>query len=171
MKNYGDVDFFDYGVLVEEMRENEYRVVKCQCNCDEENNYLLQDDVIDITDSWIDKDDVCSYIGLRGYSIDYTEEEKLQLAIGVLDYYGEQSSTGGSFMTKNEVIDYVTKRYEIEEEDFYIRNFDDDCRNVVAEICYHTGSRVTIVKDTIEEAIEYFTDYLEEGDSIEIISK
>ena len=49
MKNYGDVNFFDYGVLAEEISENEYRVVKCQCNCDEENIYLLQDDIIDIT--------------------------------------------------------------------------------------------------------------------------
>ena len=171
MKNYGDVNFFDYGVLAEEISKNEYKVVKCQCNCDEENSYLLQDDVINITDSWINKHEVCSYIGLRDYSIDYTEEEKIQLAIGVLDYYGEQSSTGGSFMTKNEVIDYVTKRYEIEEEDFYIRNFDEDNRNVVAEICYHTGASVTIVKDSMEDILEYFTDYVEEGDSITIISK
>lgn len=171
MKNYGDVNFFDYGVLVEEISENEYSIVKCQCNCDEENSYLLQDDVVNITDSWIDKHEVCSYIGLRDYSIDYTEDEKIQLAIGVLDYYGEQSATGGCFMTKNEVIDYVNKKYEIEDADFYIRNFDDDSRNVVAEICYHTGSSVTIVKDSMEDVLEYFTDYIEEGDSITIISK
>lgn len=171
MKNYGDVNFFDYGVLVEETGEDEYRIVKCQCNCDEENSYLLQDDVFCITDSWIDKHEVCSYIGLRDYSLDYTEEEKIQFAIGVLDYYGEQSSTGGSFMTKNEVIDYINKRYEIEDYDFYSSNFDEDCRNVVAEIHYHTGASVTIVKDSMEDVLEYFTDYVEEGDSITIISK
>ena len=171
MKNYGDVDFFEYGVLVEEISENEYAIVKCQCNCDEENNYLLQDDVVNITDSWIDKNKVCSYIGLRSYSIDYTDEEKIQLAIGILDYYGEQSSKGGSFMTKNEIIDYINKRCEIEEADFYIRNFNEDNRNVVAEICYLTGGHVTIVRNTIEEVLEYFADCAENGDSLTIIEK
>ena len=168
-KNYGDVNFFDYGVLVEvnKNNENEFDIIKCTPDCDTENNYLFTTDCIDITDSWINKREVCSYIGLRDFSIDYTVEEKILLAIGVVEYYGTQNSNGGLWITKNQIIDEM---YTLDiEEDFFENNFSDDNRNVVVEICYHTGSRVTIIKDEMSEAYEYFTEYMENGDSFTII--
>lgn len=168
-KNYGDVNFFDYGVLVQcnKNNENEYDIIKCNPDCDTENNYLLTMDCIDITDSWIDKHDVCSYIGLRDFSIDYTEEEKILFAIGAIDYYGTQNSDGGAWNTKNEIIDKL-ENYEIDC-DFYMSNFTDNNRNCTIEICYHTGSRVKITKDEMEDCIEYFIEYMEKGDSFTII--
>lgn len=168
-KNYGDVNFFDYGVLVQcnENNENEYDIIKCSPDCDAENNYLLTMDCIDITEPWIDKHDVCGYIGLRDVSINYTEEEKILFAIGVIDYYGTQNSDGGAWNTKNEIIDKL-ENYDIDC-DFYMSNFTNNDRNCTIEIYYHTGSRVKIVKDEMSEAIEYFTEYMEVGDSFTII--
>lgn len=170
--SYGDSNFFDYGVLVEVVENdddynNEFRIIKCQPDSDMENHYLIQSGLIDITDDWIDKHDVCSYCGLRDFSIDYTDEERLMLAIGVLDYYGGNTNCEEKWMTKNEVIDYINRYADVEYE-FWKDNFTDDNRNVVACIYTDYGVKDRQVYDSLEDAMEYFKDSCETGWSIEI---
>ena len=40
-ENYGDINFFDGGVLVEK-EGNEYRVIKCDLDCDTEKYFLTE---------------------------------------------------------------------------------------------------------------------------------
>lgn len=171
-ENYGDVNFFDTGILVETTEdENEFNIITCGQVADIENTYLFGSVQINITDSWIDKHGVCSYCGLRDVSIDYTDEEKLQFAIGVVSYYGNHCGGEWKTLSKNEIIDEVERKYDIES-DFYADNFSEDNRNVVVEFFSHLGTGTTRqVYDTMEEALEYFADFAENGDSITLIEK
>lgn len=117
-KNYGDVDFFDGGCLVREISETEFEVIKCNYDCDKENNYFLTHDIIDITDSWIDNDTVESYAGIATDNAMYTSD--------IISYYGTQNGMGVMQLSKNEVIEYIQDRYMIddfEDVDFYYNNF------------------------------------------------
>ena len=65
----------------------------------------------------------------------------------------------------------LERKYDIES-DFYADNFSEDNRNVVVEFFSHLGTGTTRqVYDTMEEALEYFADYAEIGDSITLIEK
>ena len=167
--NYGDVNFFDYGVLVEADSNNEniFRIIKCQPDCDMENHYALQDVEIDVTDSWIDKHEVCAFNGLRDVSIDYTDEEKVLFAIGVVDYYGSNAGGFNQWMVKNEVIDYIEHHADVEYE-FWKDNFTEDNRNVVACIYDNRGFKSRNIYDSLEDAMDYFKDVAEKDWSIEI---
>ena len=82
-RNYGDVDFFQYGVLVDdEHNENEYEMLLCRPYDDEEDLYCFGHVTVDITDSWIDKQSVMSYIGMTKETFD-----PLQFAIGCVEFY------------------------------------------------------------------------------------
>lgn len=171
-KNYGDVNFFDYGVLVEKESENIYNIITCQTDCDSENNYLFSTCQVDITDSWIDKHDVCAYASIKDVSINDIEEEKVWFAIAVVNYYGAYHCNGDeTWKKKNEVIDYINSYINIDDADFYSNNFDNDNRNLEIEIYYHTGNHQNYVYDSQNVNLLKELYWLETGDSIEIISK
>lgn len=170
-KNYGDVNFFENGILLQEEEENVYNIIYCQPDSDEENNFLFANVIVDITDSWIDKDEVCKYSGLRDYSIDYTEEEKALFAIACVSYYGAENFGDTSWKKKNEVIDYMIN-YD-EEIDFFfnLNNFSSPKRNLEIKIYYHNGNSHTYIYDTQDINLLEELYWIESGDSIEIISK
>lgn len=83
-KNYGDQNFFNRGILVEENHDNgEFDVLYCMPLDDEEGYYIFGDCIVDINDSWIDRNAVCSFIGMDESNID-----EVLYAIGCIDYYG-----------------------------------------------------------------------------------
>lgn len=169
-KSYGDVNFFDGGILVKEIGENEYDVITCYGNPDEENSYLFTTEQVNITDDWIDKHDVCSYCGLRDYSIDYTDEEKIQLAIGIVQYYGNHCGTPQRFLSKNEIIDEIDRCFinEIEWE-YYKNNFFENNRNCVVEIFNNYSQGGKQVYNSLEDALEDFESRAEKDWSLTVI--
>ena len=113
-ENYGDANFFDGGVLVEK-EGNEYHVIKCNLDCDTE-KYFLTDDVIDINDAWIDKNEVESFC-------DKTDDDAL-FASDIISYYGTQNSYYiGEELTKSEVVNYMKDFKNEIPETFYCKNF------------------------------------------------
>ena len=113
-ENYGDVNFFDGGDLVEK-EGNEYRVIKCDLDCDTE-KYFLTDDFIDIDDAWIDRNEVESFCGK-------TDDDAL-FASDIVSYYGTQNSYYiGEELTKAEVVDYMKDFKNEMPEKFYCENF------------------------------------------------
>jgi len=110
-KAYGDINPLDHGgIWVQKESESCYRIVKFYPEESEENSSQLMDLYVDITDSWIEKDSVMSYIGM-------TEEDfdPIQYAIGCTEYYScanfgcYQPET---FNTRDEVITELAK-YDI----------------------------------------------------------
>lgn len=82
-KNYGDVNFFEYGRLVQKESETEFRIIVCDPYQDQEDKYQFTKALIDITDSWIDKERVMNYG-------DMTEEnfDPILFALDCISYYG-----------------------------------------------------------------------------------
>jgi len=82
-KNYGDVDFFQWGVLVDdEHEENVYEMLLCRPYDDKEDLYQFGHVTVDITDKWIDKERVMLYIGMTNKTFD-----PIRYAIGCTDFY------------------------------------------------------------------------------------
>ena len=110
--NYGDCNFFEYGVLVDsEHSDTEIQILYCRPYDDAEDQYLFGDCTVDITDSWIEKEKVMSYVGM-------TEEtyNPIWYAIGCIDYYGIENFGGLSYaydchnMTKADICDVLKHR-------------------------------------------------------------
>lgn len=82
--NYGDVNFFERGVLVDsEHSDTEFRMIRCLPYDDEEDKYQFNDGMlVDITDSWIDRKSVMAFLGMTENTFD-----PIQFAIGCTDYY------------------------------------------------------------------------------------
>lgn len=82
--NYGDVNFFERGMLVDsDHSDTEYSILYCMPYDDEEDLYQFADCTVDITDSWINKQKVMSFLGM-----DDTTFDPILYAIGCIDYYG-----------------------------------------------------------------------------------
>ncbi|QHJ85062.1 MAG: hypothetical protein [Bacteriophage sp.] len=87
--NYGDRNFFEYGVLVDgEHSDTVFSILYCMPYCDEEDKYLFADCIVDVDDNWIGREEVMSFIGM-------TEEhfDPVQFAIGCIEYYGTENFT------------------------------------------------------------------------------
>ena len=81
--NYGDKNFFERGRLVDnEKSEFEYYILCCEPYPNEEDLFQFGDCVVDLRDSWIDKEGVMNYLGM-----DQENFDPLQFALGCLDYY------------------------------------------------------------------------------------
>ncbi len=81
--NYGDIDFFEYGILVQNKIEHEYDIIFCIPIYDSsEELYYFGEITVNTNDDWIDKKAVCDYIGMNN------EFYELQFAIGCFEYYG-----------------------------------------------------------------------------------
>ena len=83
-KNYGDVDFFQRGVLVEADNNSPttFHMLRCEPYTDQEDLFQFASVYVDISDTWIDKDRVLSNIGMTEADFD-----PLQFAIGCTDCY------------------------------------------------------------------------------------
>lgn len=82
--NYGDKDFFEYGCLVDsEHSDTVFQILRCMPYPDEEDLYQFGDLEVDINDSWIDRNAVMQYAGMKDATFD-----PIQFAIACTDYYG-----------------------------------------------------------------------------------
>lgn len=82
-QNFGDRNFFDYGMLVDTNPDgSEYQILACLPFDEEKDRYLFGDCTVDISESWIDRKAVMHYIGM-------TEDEfdPICYAIGCMAYY------------------------------------------------------------------------------------
>lgn len=89
-ENYGDKNFFEYGVLIDaDHSENEYRVLYCMPFYETDDNgndlYYFADCNVDITDSWIDKNAVESYADVNA------ENAPELYAVACIEYYGVEN--------------------------------------------------------------------------------
>lgn len=117
--NYGDVNFFNYGALVDSNHNDaEYSILYCRPYDDEEDLYQFADCTVDITDSWIDKQDVMSFLDM-----DDTTFDPIQYAIGCIDYYGADN-----FGADNPIYDWTRiTRVEIEN---ILKNYSISCNRL-----------------------------------------
>ena len=94
--NHGDVNFFEYGCLVDsEHSDTEFRILYCRPFDDEDDLYLFGDCTVNIEDDWIDRDAVLSYIGMMDDTYEEGKFDAIQFAIGCIEYYGIDNFTGG----------------------------------------------------------------------------
>lgn len=106
--NLGDVNFFEYGMLIEKENDDCYNVIYCMPYSDSEYNDD-NDDIfqfgyltVDPNDSWIDKEDIIEYAGLDSNQPD----SPYYFVAACISYYGALSF--------GNVYDYL-KRKEIQE--------------------------------------------------------
>lgn len=105
----GDVDFFEYGVLVQNNRDNEYDIIFCRPIYDlSEELYYFGEVTVDLDNTWMDKSAVLDFIGMNNEN--YNE---INFAIGCLEYYGAENF-GTDFQnwqyTRNEIKDILKHR-------------------------------------------------------------
>ena len=81
--NYGDINFFEWGNLVQTISDNEYDILVCRPYSDADGVYQFAKCCIDISDSWIDRRAVMYFIGMSEDNFD-----PIQYALGCIDYYG-----------------------------------------------------------------------------------
>lgn len=82
-KNYGDKNFLESGRLMEPGHDgNTFSFLYCEPYQDSKDMYLFGDGTVDISDSWIDRDAVMSFIGMTQETFD-----PVVFALGCLDYY------------------------------------------------------------------------------------
>ena len=116
--NYGDVNFFELGTLVDaEHSDTEIKILYCRHFDDEEDLYFFADCTVDIEDSWIDRKAVMEYLGM-------TEENfnNIQFAIGCVEYYGAEnfSSPYDGYKFNRKEIEEKLKYYMIASDDLEI---------------------------------------------------
>ena len=113
-KNYGDVNFFEYGRLVELQNDGTVNMLVCNpvVGLRDPRYYQFDDINVNINDSWINVNAVCSYA-------DISKDDVIRFALACVDYYGTEPFGGipyyteEQFKTKNEVLDRL-KYYDIE---------------------------------------------------------
>lgn len=104
-ENYGDRNFFECGLLVNtdySEIKTEFQILYCRPYSDVADKYLFSECVVDITDNWIDKEAVMSYIGMSENDFD-----SIPYAIGCIYYYGYSNfnsySLYGTTKSKREI--------------------------------------------------------------------
>ena len=80
--NRGDVNFFEYGRLIEDEGNGVYSVIVCDPFYDEEDSYAFSSVEVDVNDSWINKEAVERFSGEARDEMDYV--------LNILSYYGPQ---------------------------------------------------------------------------------
>lgn len=91
--NYGDVNFFEHGILVDTEHSNTvFAILHCMPYPDEKDLFQFGDCRVDITDSWIKEQEVMDYIGMKRTAFD-----PVQFAIGCIEYYGAENFGASSY--------------------------------------------------------------------------
>jgi hypothetical protein len=101
-ENYGDVNPLEHGgIWVKQINENEYEVIK---NIPETSE--VYDLSIDITDSWIEKDSIMSFVGMSEEEFD-----PVWYAIGCTNYYSpENFGSIYKMESEKELIEFLNAR-------------------------------------------------------------
>ena len=94
-RNYGDRNFFERGVLVDsDHSDTIFDILICRPYGDEDDLYQFGHCSVDITDEWIDRNAVASYLGMDIKNSDVLSlklDGAIQFAIGCIDYYGPEN--------------------------------------------------------------------------------
>lgn len=115
-ENFGDVNPLKHGGIfikrdTEINPETCFYIVKNVYDCDGE-KHIIYDLYVDITDSWIEKQDVMEFIGMTENDFD-----SIQYAIGCTDYYSMENFGGNRIECSTiEELQEELKKYEIEVE-------------------------------------------------------
>lgn len=124
--SYGDVNFFEYGLLVQNNREHEYDIIFCQPIYDTPNNeelFYFGEITVCTTDSWINKKAVCDYIGMNDVF------NELQFAVGCFEYYGAENF-GTDFNNwqydRQTIKEYLKHKLICNDNEFHIENIRGD---------------------------------------------
>lgn len=85
--NYGDRNFFEHGILVDtEHSDTVVAIIWCMPYCDEEDAFQFAECEVDVSDSWIKRDEVMGFIGMGKDDFDLA-----RFAIGCVEYYGVEN--------------------------------------------------------------------------------
>ena len=115
-ENYGDTNFFEYGRMAELQNDGTVNVLVCNLVFDCKNPdrcYQFDHVNVDINDSWIYVNAVCSYA-------DVSKEDTIRFAIACIEYYGVENFGGtayyneSQFFTESEIKEKL-KSYEVDE--------------------------------------------------------
>lgn len=98
-KNYGDVNPLDHGgIWVKQINNHTFEVIR---NIPETNEVYNME--VDITDSWIEKEEVLSFTGMTEENFD-----PIWYAFSCTQYYGvENFGNSYEYKSRNEVIDHL----------------------------------------------------------------
>ena len=114
-KNYDDVDFFEYGRLVEKESETEFNIIVCDPYPDG-SGFRFSEVQVDITDSWIDRKAVMECCGMTEENFD-----PILYALDCISYYGAENFGASNYsfdcdwqhMTRKQ-IEHILMHYAIE---------------------------------------------------------
>ncbi len=102
-ENYGDINYMEHGgVFIKQLNDEDYYIVSIKF-LDDTNNYLLQNAIISINDTWIDKSAILSFMGMK--EKEYNTNTRLYV-LGVTEYYGFYHCNGSS-----EIVTGIKKAY------------------------------------------------------------
>ena len=112
-KNFGDKNFFEYGILLDnDHSDTQFPILFCAPLCEEDENgnqlYHFADCYVDVDSEWFDFDAIESCCG----SWDSNES----LAIAALNYYGSNEfsdSWGDTIFTAEEIVEKL-RNYHID---------------------------------------------------------
>ena len=90
-KNYGDWDFFEDGILVEQQSPSQFTLLRCNPVQDQEDRYEFARLDVDLDDDWMDKQALRDYAGLEP-GVDNDAE----MAIAATEYYSWENFGAGS---------------------------------------------------------------------------
>ena len=94
-RNFGDVSFFEHGVLVDtEHSDTVFPMLLCRPYAGEEDLFQFAHVEVDITDKWINREEVLSFAGLTEED---AEKEPVWFAIACTDYYSWEEFGAGSY--------------------------------------------------------------------------
>ena len=114
-ENYGDVNFFEYGRLVELQNDGTVNMLVCNPVFGLRDPRCYQFDYINV-----DINDRCINVNAVERYADVSKTDIIRFALASVDYYGTEKFGGTpyyteeQFKTKNEVLDRL-KYYDIEE--------------------------------------------------------
>ena len=113
-QNYGDVNFFEYGVLIDDTHtDSEFDMLRCMPYSDEEDLFMFAPLHVDLNDGWMEIEEVMDYAGIE-------EFDPVEYAIACTDYYSWDNFISMGYylpydwqrMTRKEIIEEL-KSYDI----------------------------------------------------------
>lgn len=87
-ENYGDVNFFENGLMIMDIGDDQYEILTCDfVNDADGDTYLFSHGLVDLSDSWLKLDEVREYAG--------EEHEGAELVADIVRYWGPIEFNGG----------------------------------------------------------------------------
>lgn len=102
IQNLGDVNFLEYGALLINQEDTSYNILYCVPYSDTDDLYQFTNCIVDISDSWIKKQDVLSCLGMDEDT--YNPE---QFALGCIEYYGANNFGDVMDMNKEQILEIL----------------------------------------------------------------